>query len=137
MAEAPALPPLVAKLTAERGMPLLAEDDAAALATAGGEWLIFLPGHGQNHAETADVAVILPELLGVFRGRLKAAVAGPALEKLLRRRLDGIALPALVAVRGHELLGSVSRVQDWHDYIETIRGLFDGNRIAAGTTAIQ
>ncbi|PWR23149.1 hydrogenase [Zavarzinia compransoris] len=137
MAETPALPPLVARLTAERGIPLLAETAAGDIANGGGEWLIFLPGHGQNHAETADVAVILPELLAVFGGRLKAAVAAPDLEKTLRRRLDGIALPALVAVRGHELLGSISRVRDWHEYVDAIRTMFDGDRIAAGSTAIQ
>lgn len=131
------LPPLVVRLTQDRGMPLLAEEDAGKLAAAGGEWLIFLPGHGQNLIETADVAVILVELLTVFGGRLNAAVAGAELEKILRRRLDGIALPALVAVRGHELLGSVSRVLDWHDYIETIRGFFDGDRMMAAPAAIQ
>lgn len=138
MAEAAALPPLVTRLTAEFGYPLLAQEDAGLPALKGGDWLIFLPGHGQAHAETLDVAVILPELVTVFGGRVKAAVAGPELEKALRRQLDGIALPALVAVRGHELLGSISRVRDWHDYIATIRALFDGKRATtAGTAAIQ
>jgi hydrogenase-1 operon protein HyaE len=137
MAEMPPLPPLVARLTEERGLPLLAEAGASEIAAAGGEWLIFLPGHGQNHNETADVAVILPELLRAFGGRLKAAVAAPDLEKSLRRRLDGIALPALVAIRGHEMLGSISRVLDWHDYVDAIRHLFDGKRIAAASNAIQ
>jgi len=137
MAEVVALPPLVARLIAELGYPFLDEATSDLPGRAGGEWLVFMPGHGQVHAETADVAVILPELLSVFRGRLKAAVAGPALEKALRRQLDGIALPALVVVRGHELLGAIPRIRDWSDYIETIGGMIDAGRLSPASSAIQ
>lgn len=125
------LPPLVTRLTAELGYPMIDPATAALPAETGGEWLIFLPGHGQKHLETADIAVILPELLAAFRGRLKAAVADAALEKGLRQQLDGIPLPALVVVRGHELLGAIPRVLDWHEYLDTITTMIDGKPAAA------
>lgn len=120
---APTLHPLVARLFSEHGLPRL--DAAADLATVDGPALVFLPGYAKAHAETADVAIILPELLAAFGGRLGAAVAGPALETALRAELGGIALPALVMVRHGRPTGAVSRVRDWSDYLERIAALLD------------
>jgi hydrogenase-1 operon protein HyaE len=119
----PPLHPLVGRLLTDHRLAML--DTAADLAGTEGPLLVFLPGYAKAHVETADVAVILPELLAAFGGRLGAAVAGPALETELRAELGGIALPALVMVRHGRPAGAVSRVRDWRDYLDRIAALLD------------
>ncbi len=121
------LPPLVDRLTEALGYPRLA--GAADQPWAGGtdEWVVFLPGHGKGNSETADVAVILPELVRALSPRLKPAVAGPAAEQALLTRTGMMSLPALVFLRGGTLLGSIPRVRDWDDYLERIAAILSGS----------
>ncbi|WP_109106666.1 hydrogenase, partial [Azospirillum sp. TSO35-2] len=86
----------------------------------GADWVVFLPGHGKGNGETADVAVILPELVRALHPRLKPAVAGVAAERALLARTGMMSLPALVFLRGDTLLGSIPRVRDWSDYLQRI-----------------
>lgn len=118
----PPLHPLVGRLLTDHRMVML--DTAADLAGAEGPLLVFLPGYAKAHVETADVAVILPELVAAFGGRLGAAVGGPDLEVALRAEL-GLALPALVMVRHGRPSGAVARVRDWRDYLDRIAALLD------------
>jgi hydrogenase-1 operon protein HyaE len=121
------LPALVGLLVTERGYPLL--DDATAQPWRGDDavWVVFLPGHGKGNSETADVAVILPELVQAVSPNLKPAVAGIAAEQAMLARTGLISLPALVFLRGDELLGCIPRVRDWTDYLERISAILGGS----------
>ncbi len=121
------LPALVGLLVSERGYPLL--DDATAQPWRGGDdsWVVFLPGHGKGSSETADVAVILPELIKALSPHLKPAVAGAAAEQAILARVGMMSLPALVFLRGDALLGSIPRVRDWDDYLERIAAILIGS----------
>lgn len=122
MGAAAQLHPLVRRLLTEHRLATL--ETVGDVAGVEGPLLLFLPGYAKAHVETADVAVILPELLAVFGGRLGAAVAGPDLETALRSEL-GLALPALVMVRQGRPVGSIARVRDWRDYLDRVAALLD------------
>ncbi len=122
------LPALVDRLVSERGYPLL--DDAAAQPWRDDHtetWVVFLPGHGKGNSETADVAVILPELIDSLAPRLRPAVAGAVAEQAMLARTGMMSLPALVFLRGEEMLGSIPRVRDWDDYLERIAAILIGS----------
>jgi hydrogenase-1 operon protein HyaE len=63
------------------------------------------------------VAVILPELLKHFAGRLTPAIADKNSERALQRRFRFNAFPALVFSRGGGYLGVITRVLDWREYV--------------------
>lgn len=121
------LPPLVDLLTEMHGYARLDSPyDQPWRHDDSNSWVVFLPGHGKGNAETADVAVILPELVRALQPRLSAAVAGEAVERALLARTGMMSLPALVFLRGDALLGSIPRVRDWDDYLQRIAAILDG-----------
>lgn len=127
------LHPLVAQLTSTHGYPYLDSEDVAAAALPPGDSLLFLPAHGKAHMETPDIAVVLPELVGALgaTSAMGGAVAGPAYEKQLREQLGGIALPAIVVMRGGRPLGSLSRMRDWDEFLERLSAVLARPTVAA------
>ncbi|KJS41487.1 MAG: hypothetical protein VR70_04925 [Rhodospirillaceae bacterium BRH_c57] len=111
--------PLVARLTTDHGVPLV---DDASLPTDAGLTAVFLPGAS---GESGDVAVVLPELLKAFAGRLSAAVAAPEAEAALAARFAVFVTPALVFLRGGEQVGALTKVRDWAVYRDTIQTLLE------------
>jgi hydrogenase-1 operon protein HyaE len=121
------LPPLVDLLTDVHGyLRLDSPDDRPWLDDPAKSWVVFLPGHGKGNAETADVAVILPELVRALHPRLTPAVAGEAAERAILSLTGMMSLPALVFLRGDRLLGSIPRVRDWDDYLQRIGEILEG-----------
>lgn len=121
------LPPLVDLLTDVHGyLRLDHADDRPWLDDPAKSWVVFLPGHGKGNAETADVAVILPELVRALHPRLTPAVAGEPAERAILTLTGMMSLPALVFLRGDRLLGSIPRVRDWDDYLERIGEILKG-----------
>ena len=127
------LHPLVARLTAALGFPYLDSEEEAVAALPAGDSLLFLPAHGKAHMETPDIAVVLPELVGALgaSAALSGAVAGPAYEKQLREQLGGIALPAIVVLRGGRPLGSLSRMRDWDEFLERLTAVIARPAVAS------
>lgn len=122
-------PSCVDSLTIRHGLPLVDRDSVDAfLWPAAGEpphALLFFTGDPATHQETGDVAVVLPELLAAFRGRLRAAVVARAAEDGLKRRFHVVVLPSLVVMRGTETIGVLPRVCDWADYTARITAWLD------------
>lgn len=113
--------PLVIRLTADFGYPLLG--DAASLAAftgAPGAHLLFVPGDAARNLETPDVAVILPELHAAFQRAFDCAVVADGLEKQVREATGVFKTPALLVYRDGRFLGGIPRVRDWSDYVARI-----------------
>lgn len=112
--------PLIARLGERYGYPEVAPQTLEAFCAQAGDGVLFFPGDPVKHPETLDVAVILPELLARFDGRLRAGVVmpwnGPALQPLFGFRR----WPALVFLRCGECVGAIEGVRDWNDYLEEI-----------------
>ncbi|KPL52969.1 hydrogenase accessory protein [Prosthecomicrobium hirschii] len=118
------MPPLIAALATRHGIPTVdvASVDAF-LAPAAGEpphALLFFTGDPEARGEAVDVAVILPELIAAFPGRLRAARVERAAETALMARFNVRLLPSLALVRGGEPLAVMPRVMDWVDYLAAI-----------------
>ena len=82
-----------------------------------------LHGDPERLVEVADVAVILPEILTEFKGRLTPALVEKSAERGLQRRYRFNAFPALVFLRGGEYLGAICRVLDWQDYLMEVQSI--------------
>lgn len=124
------LHPLVGRLVDVLGYPYLDAESLPDWPT--GVRLLFLPAHGRGHVETPDIAVVLPELVAAL-GTDAAAVAGPACERHMRDRLGGIALPAIVVLRGAEPIGSLARMRDWDEFIDRLAPLVAAARDGASS----
>jgi hydrogenase-1 operon protein HyaE len=113
--------PLISRLIDERGWPAL--DDAAAMTAfrdAPGCHVLFVPGDAGRNLETADVAVILPELRMAFQGRFDCAVVGDAVEGALREETGVYKTPSLIFFRDGRMIGAIPKVRDWDDYMARI-----------------
>ncbi|EJW11484.1 Hydrogenase maturation factor HoxO/HyaE [Rhodovulum sp. PH10] len=87
--------------------------------------LLFFTGDPAARGETGDVAVVLPELLAAFGGRLRAAVIARDAEDMLKGRFRVVVLPSLVMVRGADPIGVLPRILGWADYIDRISAWLD------------
>lgn len=118
---------LVRALTERHGLPLVDEANIDAfLAQAEGESrhaALFFGGAGRS--ETSDVAVIFPEILHGFEGRLRGAVVASEAEAALKTRFHVFVFPSLAFSRGAEPIGVLPKVLDWSDYCEKIEALLD------------
>lgn len=85
--------------------------------------LLFFAGDPAQRSETHDVAIILPQLVEAFGGRLRAAIVARACEDALKGRFGVCVFPSLVVTRGGEPLGVLPKVYDWSDYLTRIEAL--------------
>lgn len=87
--------------------------------------VLFFPGDPNTVKDATDVAVVLPELVNAFGGQLRAGVVTDVFGdgKMLKQQYGFTEYPALVFVRGGEYVGTITRIQDWGDYLEKISAL--------------
>jgi hydrogenase-1 operon protein HyaE len=85
--------------------------------------ILFFAGDPVQRAETNDVAIILPQLIDAFAGRLRAAIVARASEDALKGRFNVCIFPSLVVTRGVDPLGVLPKVYDWADYLARIETL--------------
>lgn len=92
--------------------------------------VLFFTGDPKEHRETNDVAVILPELVKAFPGRLRPALVARAAEKALQARYGLRRWPALVFLREQGYLGAITGVQNWSEYLDEIQRLLQAEPTA-------
>ena len=127
--------PLIDRLTRDLGWPHLASlADVAALAASPGTHVVFVPGDPVRNLESADVAVILPELRQAFQGRFDCAVADAAIEDALREATGVLKTPSLIFYRDGQMIGAIPKVRDWSDYVTRIPQILAASGAAAGST---
>ncbi len=113
--------PLITRLTTEFEWPALPDMAATeAFTAAPGCHVIFVPGDAARNLETADVAVILPELHMAFQGRFDCAVAADSVEAALREATGVFKTPSLIFYRDGAMIGAIPKVRDWSDYVARI-----------------
>ncbi len=115
------LHPLIARLETEFGWPRLAHaHDLAEFLGRPGLHCLFVPGDARRNLETADAAVILPELVQAFQRAFDCAVVDDAIEAHVRETTRALKTPGLLFFRGTAFLGAVEKVRDWPDYLTRI-----------------
>lgn len=113
--------PLIDRLVTELDWPCL--DSEAALAAhlaLPGVHCLFVPGDPVRNLETADAAVILPELRVAFQQAFDCALVGDAIETALRERHNVLKTPGFLFFRDGRLIGAIARVRDWNEYLARI-----------------
>ena len=109
------------------GLPQMPVVDVATvdgvLAESGRITVLFFRGDPERWPETADVAVILPELIAAFGGALVPAVVASDAEKLLMKRFGVTVFPSLVLARPDRTLGVIAKLQDWSNYLARINAM--------------
>ena len=113
--------PLIENLTTELGWPVLNTPEAVEDFTgAAGVHAVFVPGDARRNLESADVAVILPELRMAFQGQFDCAVAGDSIEAALREQTRVLKTPSIIFFRNGEFLAGIPKVRDWDEYMKRI-----------------
>lgn len=113
--------PLITRLEREFGYPRLASaPEVAAFLGRPGPHCLFVPGDPRRNLETADAAVILPELRQAFQNAFDCAVVDDAIEAQLRDHYRALKTPGLLFFRGPDFLGAIEKVRDWSDYLTRI-----------------
>ena len=89
--------------------------------------VLFFPGDPAVARDATDVAVVLPELVAEFDGRLSPGVVIDTYGdgKTLKQHYGFSAYPSLVFVRTGDYVGTITRIADWAEYLEKISGFFD------------
>jgi hydrogenase-1 operon protein HyaE len=123
--------PLIDRLCRELGYPLLGAEAVDGFVAGALTSVLFLTGDPKKELESNDVAVILPELVAAFPGRLRPAVVSRAAEPELKARFGTHTVPALLFFRHGRLLGAIPRVRDWDEYRARIAALLDGDAAVA------
>lgn len=109
--------PLLQDIIKRENFTVVNEHDVEEFLMQNGDVVLFVAGEAKRLVEVNDVAVILPELVKAFKGRLTPAVLARKSEQAIQLRYRFNAFPALVFLRDGEYLGVITRVLDWHDYL--------------------
>jgi hydrogenase-1 operon protein HyaE len=112
--------PLIAQLQTRHGYPFLDADSYDHFVYGNETVVLFFCTDPLHFPESNDVAVILPELIKAFGGRLQAAVIARSIERELQARFRFTGWPSLVFLRNGEYLGAISGIKDWQEYRQEI-----------------
>jgi hydrogenase-1 operon protein HyaE len=115
--------PLIQRLHDEFGYPEVTLGNHGEFVAPELTGVLFFAGDPKRYKETTDVAVVLPELVAAFGGRMRPAVVASADEVALQKHYGFRAWPSLVFVRSGGYVGTVSRMKDWVEYLEEIAEL--------------
>lgn len=113
--------PLLNRLTAELGWPHLdTMDQVDAFLARPGAHCLFIPGDAARNLETADAAVVLPELRMVFQNAFDCALIGDTIEAQLREAHGVLKTPGFLFFRNGQLQGAIAKIRDWDDYMARV-----------------
>ena len=124
MADAPRHP-LVERLVRELGLPEVGMASVDEFLAPPGDAVLFFTEDPTQYPESADVAVILPELMQALGGRFRAAVVERTSERALQKRFGFARWPALVFARDGDLVGAVTGMHDWDEFVRKSAALLD------------
>lgn len=90
------------------------------IARSGKIVVLFFRGDAARFPEAADLAVVLPELINAFPGRLVAAEVAAEAERGLMAKFGVAVCPSLAVVQPERTLGVLAKIQDWSSYLAQI-----------------
>lgn len=113
---------LIDRLTSELGYAEVSVDTHDEFLRGSGLNVLFFPGDPQTVKDATDVAVVLPELVKAFDGRLNPGVVTDTFGDgtALKRQYGFHQFPALVFVRNNDHVGTIERIRDWAEYLTRI-----------------
>lgn len=116
---------LIDRLVEEFNYPDISLENHDAFVEQPGLNVLFFPGDPETIKDATDVAVVLPELVATFAPQLSAGVVTDTFGAgmTLKRHYGFTHYPSLVFVRSGEYVGTISRIQDWSEYLSKINVL--------------
>ncbi|SFV58875.1 Hydrogenase maturation factor HoxO/HyaE [hydrothermal vent metagenome] len=114
-------PELVEQLITKHHYPLLIESDIEKFIKKHHYSVLFFCNDTKLFPETLDVAVILPELISAFDGKIIPAVVSRDDEINIQRHYGFTTWPSLVFFKDGGYLGTISKVRNWDEYISEIK----------------
>ncbi len=117
---------LLNALVTRHGLPTVDEASIEGFFASGGDCqhaLLFFSGAGAPRPEASDVAVLFPELLKVFAGRVRGALVAPEAEAALKSRFQVFVLPSIAVTRDGQPVGVLPKILDWAEYLEKIAAM--------------
>ncbi len=117
---APALHPLLARLCAQTGAPVLDAAEVDAWAAAPGRALLVFTEDPMMFRETLDLAVIVPELALAHPGRFRTAVLLQKAARAVAPRFGFRRWPALVVLADGKYVGAIDGLRDWQEYVDEL-----------------
>jgi hydrogenase-1 operon protein HyaE len=128
-------PSLATDVACHHEMPTVdvATVDAVLAAAADRVVVLFFRGDVARWPEAADLAVVLPQLIKAFPGRLTAAVVAAEAERDLMRRFGVSVCPSLALARPGRTLGVIPKIQDWSSYVAKIGAMLADDTPAAAS----
>lgn len=134
--------PLLEQLQIRHAYPLLDANNYDHFVYGHENVVLFFCNDPVQFPESNDVAVILPELVKTFGGRLQAAVIEKSIERELQARFRFTGWPSLVFLRNGEYLGAITGIRNWHEFMQESTKIlaaspsqppgFDLNKVCAG-----
>jgi len=117
--------PILSSLSALDGVALLDEAalDAYLVADAGRLTVLFFAGDPDKKLETADVAIVVRELIKLYGGRLRVGLVAAEAERAAMRRCKVSVFPSLSFFAGERHLETIPKIQDWSVYAEKLPAL--------------
>ena len=122
--------PLIDRLSERLGYPRVSAQNLDDVLRRTENTVLLFSGDPATVPEASDVAVVLPELVRHFEGRLGAGVVERADERALQALYGFEIWPTLVFLRGRRYLGAISRIRDWSDYLQRIQEFLDTGPVA-------
>jgi len=104
------------QLQTRHGLPRLDADNFDLFVYGHDDVVLFFANDPVMFPESHDLAVILPELLKAFAGRLHGALIARSVERELQTRYRFTGWPTLVFLRRGEYLGVITGIKDWQEY---------------------
>lgn len=124
---------LINNMIEQHGYPTLDLESFDTYVNGQEECVLFFTEDPARFPESNDVAMILPELVNEYGGRFSAAVIEQSAQRELQTRYGFNQWPALVFLRKGKYLGTITRVQDWIDYLRMINEILTSEpKIAPG-----
>ena len=119
--------PLVQSMLETHDYPVVSLDSLDAFCEANEIVVLFFTELMKPVPETADVAVILPEIEKAFGGRFAVGVVAWEAQRDLQLRFRFTKYPALVFLTGGEYLGAIQGVLDWADYTAEVERILSAD----------
>jgi len=112
--------PLIQRLFDDWGYPEVTLETHQAFVSQPGVTVLFFAGDPNRFRDTTDVAVVLPELVKAFGGKLQPGVVAADAGQTLQRYYGFTAWPTLVFLRDGGYLGNITGIQNWSEYLHDI-----------------
>lgn len=122
---------LIDNMIKKYAWPVLGEHDFDQYVNTAGDSVVFFSEDPKRYPESNDVAMILPEIIKTFEGRLRAAVVDWPAQHKMQSRFGFTTWPALVFLREGRYLGVITGVRNWRDYLGEINDLLAGEPVEA------